>query len=88
MIRISPFRRSCAAGWPCGRCSSCSAAGPALRVSAEHGLLDRDGIERPVDAALRSGLQGGEREARQSIESAQRRGLDPTRRGLEVELGG
>jgi len=47
--------------------------------AAEHGLLDADGVERLVEAALRSGLRGGEREARRTIESALRRGPDPTR---------
>jgi hypothetical protein len=36
------------------------------------GQLDSAGVERLVDAALRSGLRGGEREARRTIASAQR----------------
>jgi hypothetical protein len=59
--------------------------------AAEHGLLDPAGVDQLVEAALRSGLKGGEREARKTIESAMRSGLDPTRRGperdVELEMG-
>jgi hypothetical protein len=54
--------------------------------AAEHGLLDADGVERLVQASLRSGLRGGEREARRTIESALRRSLGPTRQ-LDREAG-
>jgi Bifunctional DNA primase/polymerase, N-terminal len=40
--------------------------------AAEHGVLDTDGIEALVDAAVRSGLRGGEAEARKTIASALR----------------
>jgi Bifunctional DNA primase/polymerase, N-terminal len=39
---------------------------------AEKGLLTDDGIEALVSAALKSGLRGGEKEARKTIESALR----------------
>jgi len=44
----------------------------AARQAAEAGLLDGQAVERFVDAAHRSGLAGGEREARRTIASAQR----------------
>jgi hypothetical protein len=43
----------------------------ACRIT-EAGLLDADAVERLVDAARRSGLRGGEPEARRTIGSAQR----------------
>jgi Bifunctional DNA primase/polymerase, N-terminal len=43
---------------------------------AEKSLLDGPGIEALVDAAVKSGLRGGEREARRTIESAMRGSLD------------
>jgi hypothetical protein len=45
--------------------------------AAESGLLDGDGVERLVEAALRSGLRGGEREARRTIDSALRGRVGP-----------
>jgi Bifunctional DNA primase/polymerase, N-terminal len=55
--------------------------------AAEQGLLDHDAIERLVGAALRSGLRGGEREARATIALAMRgRGLDPFA-GRQAEAG-
>jgi Bifunctional DNA primase/polymerase, N-terminal len=56
--------------------------------AAEHGLLDADGVELLVEAALRSGLRGGEREARKTIQSALGRGLDPHVRQLDREMAG
>jgi Bifunctional DNA primase/polymerase, N-terminal len=53
--------------------------------AAEHGLLDQAGVEHLVEAALRSGIRGGEGEARQTIESAMRSCQDPTRRDVETE---
>jgi hypothetical protein len=44
----------------------------AAKQAALAGQLDRAAVERLVDAARRSGLQGGEREARRTIASAQR----------------
>jgi Bifunctional DNA primase/polymerase, N-terminal len=44
----------------------------AAKQAALAGQLDGTAVERFVDAALRSGLQGGEREARRTIASAQR----------------
>lgn len=44
----------------------------AARQAHLSGQLDGSGVERLVDAALRSGLRGGEREARRTIASAQR----------------
>jgi hypothetical protein len=46
----------------------------AARQAHLSGQLDGDGVERLVGAALRSGLRGGEREARRTIASAQRSG--------------
>ena len=46
--------------------------------AAEQGLLDPAAVEQLVDAAVHSGLRGGEREARATIASAMRgRGRDP-----------
>ncbi len=47
--------------------------------AAEHGVLDADAVEALVDAALRSGIRGGEAEARKTIDSA----LRSTRRPFE-----
>jgi hypothetical protein len=48
--------------------------------AAEAGVLDADAVEELVQASLRSGIRGGEQEARKTILSALRgRGLDPTR---------
>jgi len=44
----------------------------AAKQAALAGQLDADAVERFVDAARRSGLRGGEREARRTIASAQR----------------
>ena len=44
----------------------------AAKQAALAGQLDSDGVERLVDASLRSGLRGGEREARRTIASGQR----------------
>ena len=44
----------------------------AARQAHLSGQLDGSGVERLVDAALRSGLRGGEREARRTIASARR----------------
>ena len=44
----------------------------AAKQAALAGQLDAGAVERFVDAALRSGLRGGEREARRTIASAQR----------------
>jgi hypothetical protein len=46
----------------------------AAKQAALAGQLDGEAVERFVDAARRSGLQGGEREARRTIASAQRSG--------------
>jgi DNA-binding PadR family transcriptional regulator len=54
--------------------------------AAEHGLLDPAGVDRLVDAALRSGLRGGEREARATVESAMR-GTDRRPFERETERG-
>jgi hypothetical protein len=52
------------------------------------GQLDGAAVERFVDAARRSGLEGGEREARRTIASAQREAatLHPFTRPLQREL--
>jgi hypothetical protein len=47
----------------------------AAKQAALAGQLDGEAIERFVDAARRNGLEGGEREARRSIASAQRAAL-------------
>ena len=48
--------------------------------AAEAGVLDADAVEQLVQASLRSGIRGGEQEARKTILSALRGcGLDPTR---------
>jgi Bifunctional DNA primase/polymerase, N-terminal len=44
----------------------------ASKQAALSGLLDAEGVERLVEASLRSGLRGGEREARRTIESGRR----------------
>ena len=44
----------------------------AAKQAALSGLLDGAGVERLVDASLRSGLRGGEPEARRTIESGRR----------------
>jgi Bifunctional DNA primase/polymerase, N-terminal len=54
--------------------------------AAEAGVLDADGVEQLVDAALRSGLRGGEPEARRTISSAQR-GSRPGPAQREREAG-
>lgn len=52
----------------------------ASRRAAEAGVLDADAVEQLVEASLRSGIRGGEREARKTVLSALRgRGPDPTR---------
>ncbi len=43
------------------------------------GLLDDAAIDRLVSASVRSGIRGGEREARRTIESAQRRAMREAR---------
>jgi hypothetical protein len=49
--------------------------------AAEAGVLDDAAAERLIGAALTAGIRGGEREARRTVQSAQRgRGLDPTQR--------
>jgi hypothetical protein len=44
----------------------------ATKVAAAHGLLDADAQERLIEASLRSGLRGGEREARRTVASGER----------------
>jgi hypothetical protein len=52
------------------------------------GLLDESAIERLVSASVQSGLRGGEREARKTIDSAQRRALREGRKAdREREAG-
>ena len=60
----------------------------AAKQAALAGQLDGAAAERLVDAARRSGLQGGEREARRTIASAQREAatLGPFARPPQTEL--
>ena len=60
----------------------------AAKQAALAGQLDGAAVERFVDAARRSGLAGGEREARRTIASAQREAatLGPFARPLHREL--
>src|SRR5215472_4904736 len=60
----------------------------AAKQAALAGQLDGAAVERFVDAARRSGLQGGEREARRTIASAQREAatLGPFGRSPQREL--
>jgi len=55
--------------------------------AAEAGALDADMTEQLVDAALRAGLRGGEREARRTIASAQQGASRPFEREREREAG-
>jgi hypothetical protein len=60
----------------------------AAKQAALAGQLDGAAVERFVDAARRSGLAGGEREARRTIASAQREAaaLGPFGRSIQREL--
>ena len=60
----------------------------AAKQAALAGQLDGAAVERFVDAARRSGLAGGEREARRTIASAQREAatLGPFARSPQTEL--
>jgi len=58
--------------WPARSTATATTASTGLG-RARHGLLDADGVEQLVEAALQSGLRCGEREARRTIASALRR---------------
>ena len=59
----------------------------AAKQAAPAGLLDDAAVERFVDASLRSGLRGGEREARRTIASALRGAERPFARQADAEAG-
>ena len=65
----------------------------AAKQAALAGQLDGEGVERLVEASLRSGLRGGEREARRTIASGLRAAEReipgrPCRRGAATAAGG
>lgn len=54
----------------------------AAKTAALAGFLDADTRERLIDASLRSGLRGGEREARRTVASGERAAQHDGRRGM------
>jgi hypothetical protein len=59
----------------------------AAKVAASHGLLDADAREQLLAASLRSGLRGGEREARRTLASGERAAAPNSPRASALDAG-
>jgi hypothetical protein len=59
----------------------------AAKVAAAHGLLDAAAREQLLAASLRSGLRGGQREARRTLASGERAAAPPSHRAPALDAG-